>query len=260
MTEELLQTTTDNQFQELSLFPSTGFSDAQPLTFQSWNPFTGTSFHDPVLIRYNEMRADLEERIRDIEQREQSLQEREQKLLSDQTALEEQLAIKSSEMEKDYASQIERMAKTLDKMEVEYKQVWQGQARAIVEFSVSLVERLVEKSIVNNPDFLVRQIEAAVDEAYEEEFVTIHISPEDLEMLDNGKSEAFRKLAENRKIKWSAKTNLQQGEILVDAKQYRLEASLATLLKNIREDVLSANFDQNSGNEDINQKDGNAND
>ncbi len=259
MTEELLETSNENQFQELSVFPNSGFSDAEPLTFQSWNPFTGTGFHDPVMLRYNEMRADLEERIRDIEQREQMLLEREQKLLDEQNTVEQELIRKTAEIDAAYESRIQLLTTTLEKMESEYKLLWHGQSRAIVEFSVSLVERLVEKSVVNNSEFLVRQIEAAVDEAYEEEFVTIHISPEDLEMLDNGRSDAFRKLTENRKLKWSAKTDLQQGQLFVDAKQYRLDASLATLLKNIRDDIFSANLNQEFSTLDVKQKDDDAN-
>lgn len=117
------------------------------------------------------------------------------------------------------------------------KSHWMDNAAEVVDFALALAERLVMERVLKEPATLVGHIKTVLEEMKIEEGILIHMCPDDLDGLRKSGAAETRALMENSQIKWLGDMRLGHGDIHIDTTQYRLDASIATALKNMTEDL-----------------------
>lgn len=237
MTEEQIQENPVSQFRGVNFKGE--YSLPQDNLFQSWSPFGGNAPLDPMMEKYHQLKSELDMKIEEIESREKALQLKEKEIEDSFKKREDEMMKRQAEDEVRRVEQSSLIEQIVSKIQTGQKDIWQANVREMASFSLKLVEHLVGKMAAEDPECLIRQIQNCIEEAYEEDLITVHLCPEDLEQLGASQNDGFKKLLADKKIKWIGDLKLNRGEVIVDAKQYRMDASIEALLKNVRQDIMT---------------------
>ncbi|MCP5464767.1 MAG: hypothetical protein H7A33_07075 [Deltaproteobacteria bacterium] len=205
-------------FQEFAL-PNQGMMQGDDgADFQDWVP-TQKDVETPSQKKSKE----LAERENSLSQKEANLQQKEQELLQMQNGLNDIL---------------QRVQGFVAAFEEKKKQFWENNTAEIVSFARQLVEKIIQKKLEEDPSILTNQIKSALEELEIDHVVDVHMSPEDYEFLKSANLEEVQKLFALEKVKWIADMRLSRGEVFVDTEQFRLDASLATVIKNMEQNLM----------------------
>lgn len=244
----------DNQFREMfeshpdadtvafvpwGELPSGGFAAATPsLEGAAFVP----AFHrlDPEAERASREIAAIEamheQALQEIALKEAALSERAQAL----DEAEEALAKEKGEIDA-HALEIMIQAESLRSIAGDFEEMkkgwWRENADEVVDFALDLVDALVMDRSFVDAGLVVRHIRSVLDELKIAEPVLVRIAPDDLAALKRSGVADVRALLDDPHVTWTGDAALKRGEVYVDTSQFRLDASLATAIKNLRDDL-----------------------
>lgn len=179
-----------------------------------------------ALAEIDSKEAVLNARMADLDRREEEL-----------ARLQETLVAKTA--------QIEAEAVTLASLAGDFAEMkknrWTEHADEIVGFALELADKIVKERVKSDPTLLVGHLRAVLEELRVEEAVTIYLAPDDLAAFQSSTATEVRALLEHPHITWLSDVRLKRGEIHVDTSQFRLDASVMTAMKNLREDLTAGN-------------------
>lgn len=116
---------------------------------------------------------------------------------------------------------------------------WTDHADEIVAFALELADKIVKERVHSDPTLIVGHLRAVLEELRVEEAVAIYLAPDDLAAFQSSAAPEVRSLLEHPHITWLGDVRLKRGEIHVDTSQFRLDASVMTAMKNLREDMMA---------------------
>lgn len=182
-----------------------------------------------ALAEIERQQAALDARMAELDRREEELARRQGEVESLEGSLSAQ------------AGSLAALADDFDEMK---KARWADNADEIVGFAMELADKIVKERVESDPTLLVGHLRSVLGELRVEETVSVHMAPDDLVALQRAGASDIRALLEHPHITWLGDSKLKRGEIHVDTSQFRLDASVMTALKNMRDDLTDARRDE----------------
>ncbi|MBF0104152.1 MAG: hypothetical protein HQM16_02385 [Deltaproteobacteria bacterium] len=212
-------------FKELDGFGKDQLVNGSRVSFDDWSVFKDLSSKE----NYEEIIRAKEKKINELKgeiQRQQEIVAAKLKETEDTTAR--------------LSEQAECIGKIMEEFEKIKKSHWESNADELATFALALAEKMVLTAIKADPVLLTKQICLALESVRTTAPVEIRIAQEDLASIKASQDDNVKRLMENSRIKWIGDSRLAQGEIFLDTDQYRLDASMITVINNMKEHILFA--------------------
>lgn len=179
--------------------------------FSTWNPFSDKKREESLTTKEKDLSSkvnELEAKIKQVEDKEKELE-----------------------------VQWQAATNLLSSLTQAQNAMWNANLPDMIQFTLSLVENLLAEKIKEDPSLLVTQIKAALEEVKTSAKIKIHMNPEDLQFIQSSNKQSLRDIFADGRIGWEGDPHLQRGGVFIDTDQFRLDASIMTLLKNVKTDV-----------------------
>jgi flagellar biosynthesis/type III secretory pathway protein FliH len=111
----------------------------------------------------------------------------------------------------------------------------------IITLSIAIAEKIVKHEIILESDIIIMQIKDAINKVLGVENITIHINPEDEEMLRMHKNEIMNKFDSIKELHIHANDKIERGGCKIESQLGNVDARISTQLK-IIEDALLENI------------------
>jgi flagellar assembly protein FliH len=146
-----------------------------------------------------------------------------------------------NEFKKKLSVGIHEMSNLVDGIKNEFEEYKLQFDKYIISLSIAIAEKIVKREIIFENDIVIMQIKDAINKVLGVENITIHINPEDEELLKMYKNEIMNKFDSIKEIHIQSNDKIERGGCKIESHLGNVDARISTQLK-IIEDALLENI------------------
>ena len=135
--------------------------------------------------------------------------------------------------------------------------IWEAE-QSFVLLAVKLAEKVIFRNIELNPEMIKDTVIAALDTVSQTTNVVVRVSPEDISIIEELKGDLDYVLGRFDSVKFQPDANVSRGGCVVLTERGKVDSQIEVQLQRIARDILETNTSLDIGEEDLQQRIGQA--
>ncbi len=145
-----------------------------------------------------------------------------------------------------FNKQMEPVGEALEGIEHLYQDLWRVHEPVLVRLAIQVAERVIFHELSTSPELVKDAFKAAMDHLQEQHLAVFKANPEDLDLLEEARTEISKKIKGLLQLSFQPDPNLRRGELIMETEAGRLDATLKQRLEAVADsvdEVLNQKFD-----------------
>jgi flagellar assembly protein FliH len=143
-----------------------------------------------------------------------------------------------AEAQNQYRSKIDAFLATMRQIEADRKKRLLQSEQQIVELSLAIAGRIIEKQLETDNQWIVNTVKSALAEAVDRSRIEILAHPEDIPILVLAKEEFLSSIAAKAELHFVSEPSIRQGGCVLHTPQGTIDARLDTQLNEVKRALL----------------------
>lgn len=154
--------------------------------------------------------------------------------------------------ENDYSSKIQLAEEVLEKAYKEKKEIIKESEPFVIELSVQMAAKIIQKELETKPDVLIHMIKQSLLYSNERSMISICVSPEDFMFVQNQRDQLLESLEGQIEVKILPEHSIEKGGCVIRTSYGSIDARIDVQLKEIKQALLKTLrddwYEENAGN------------
>lgn len=137
-----------------------------------------------------------------------------------------------------FESKLKEANHIIDIAKEDYHQTLEKQTESIVEISMTVANKILHQELKENPDYIMKLIQAAIEDVKLQPSITIIVYPDYYEEVHSHQDELQRLIGDSTKLSIHADANIRSTDCIIQYPHGQVETSVNTQLQKIREALM----------------------
>ena len=133
---------------------------------------------------------------------------------------------------------VRNIGQLLEQLATIHQILFEREQERLIQIAYKIAEKVVHHEVQAQPETVTQIAEAVLQKTVQEKLVTLHVNPQDIEIIEQHKQENRESKLNSDSLLIKADPNVQRGGCIAHTPDGEINATLDTQLKHIRNELL----------------------